>query len=106
MAGLTGRGSRPMLIATGRSVRRGIDALIPSRRYPVAELVPASEPAPPGSALSPDPELTWRPGPRRTQPEEVGPVWRQMEPAHVVLAMIAFVIVIMAILIAVLVSGL
>jgi hypothetical protein len=72
----------------------------------VSELVPASEPAPAGPALSPDPELTWHPGPRRTQPEEVGPVWRHMEPAHVVLGMIALVIVVMAILIAVLLSGL
>ena len=72
----------------------------------MSELVPASEPAPGGPALSPDPELTWRPGPRRTQPEEVGPVWRHMEPAHVVLGMIALVIVVMAILIAVLLSGL
>jgi hypothetical protein len=71
----------------------------------VAELVPASEPAQ-RPALSPDPEQAWRPGPRRTQPEEVGPVWRNMEPAHVVLGMIALVIVIMVILIAVLLSGL
>ena len=71
----------------------------------MAELVPASEPAP-GPALSPDPELSWRPGPPRTQPEEVGPVWRHMEPAHVVLGMIALVIVVMAILIAVLLRGL
>jgi hypothetical protein len=71
----------------------------------VAELVPTSEPAP-RPALSPDPEQAWRPGPRRMQPEEVGPAWRHMEPAHVVLGMIALVIVIMVILIAVLVSGL
>ena len=71
----------------------------------MAELVPASEPAP-RPALSPDPELSWRPGPRRTQPEEVGPVWRHMEPAHVVLGMIAVVIVVMGILIAVLLSSL
>lgn len=71
----------------------------------MAELVPAEEPAR-RPVLSPDPEQSWRPGPRRTQPEEVGPVWRQMEPAHVVLGMIAFVIMIMVILIAVLVSGL
>ena len=71
----------------------------------MAELVPASEPAP-GPTLSPDPELSWRPGPPRTQPEEVGPVWRHMEPAHVVLGMIAVVIVVMGILFAVLVSSL
>jgi hypothetical protein len=71
----------------------------------VAELVPASEPAQ-RPVLSPDPEQAWRPGPRRTQPEEVGPVWRHMEPAHVVLGMIALVIMVMVILIAVLVSGL
>jgi hypothetical protein len=71
----------------------------------VAELVPASEPAQ-RPALSPDPEQAWRPGPRRTRPEEVGPVWRHMEPAHVVLGMIAVVIVVMMVLIAVLVSGL
>jgi hypothetical protein len=71
----------------------------------MAELVPSSEPAR-APALSPDPEQAWRPGPRRTQPEEVGPVWRHMEPAHVVLGMIALVIVVMVILIAVLLSGL
>jgi hypothetical protein len=71
----------------------------------VAELVPSSEPAS-RPTLSPDPEQAWRPGPRRTPPEEVGPAWRHMEPAHVVLGMIALVIVIMVILIAVLVSGL
>jgi hypothetical protein len=71
----------------------------------VAELVPAEEPAR-RPVLSPDPEQAWRPGPRRTQPEEVGPLWRHMEPAHVVLGMIALVIVVMAILIAVLLSGL
>ena len=71
----------------------------------MAELVPASEPDR-RPVLSPDPEQSWRPGPRRTQPEEVGPVWRHMEPAHVVLGMIALVIVVMVILIAVLLSGL
>jgi hypothetical protein len=71
----------------------------------VAELVPASEPDR-RPVLSPDPEQAWRPGPKRTQPEEVGPVWRHMEPAHVVLGMIALVIVIMVILIAVLLNGL
>ena len=70
----------------------------------MAELVPASEPAP-RPALSPDPELTWRPGPRRTQPEEVGPVWRHLEPAHVVLGLIVLVIVVMLILVAALVTG-
>jgi hypothetical protein len=70
----------------------------------VSELVPASEPAP-GPALSPDPELAWRPGSRRTQPEEVGPMWRHMEPAHVVLGLIALVIVVMVILIAVLLTS-
>ena len=71
----------------------------------MAELVPASEPAP-RPALSPDPEQAWSPGPRRTQPEEVGPMWRHMEPAHVVLGMIALVILVMVILIAVLLRGL
>jgi hypothetical protein len=71
----------------------------------VAELVPASEPAQ-RPVLSPDPEQSWRPGPRRTQPEEVGPVWRHMEPAHLVLGMIALVIVVMVILMAALVTGL
>jgi hypothetical protein len=71
----------------------------------VAELVPASEPAQ-RPVLPPDPEQAWRPRPKRTQPEEVGPVWRHMEPAHVVLGMIALVMVVMVILIAVLVRGL
>jgi hypothetical protein len=71
----------------------------------MAELVPSSEPAR-RPTLSPDPEQACRPGPRRNPPEEVGPVWRHMEPAHIVLGMIAVVIVIMVILIAVLVSGL
>ncbi|HEX4089267.1 MAG TPA: hypothetical protein VHZ33_11150 [Trebonia sp.] len=71
----------------------------------MAELVPAEEPAR-RPVLSPDPEQSWRPGPRRTQPEEVGPLWRHMEPAHVVLGLIALVIVIMMILIAVLLTGL
>jgi hypothetical protein len=71
----------------------------------VAELAPASEPAR-RPTLSPDPEQSWRPGPRRTQPEEGGPAWRHLEPAHVVLGMIALVIVVMVILVAVLVTGL
>jgi hypothetical protein len=71
----------------------------------VAELVPASEPAR-RPALSTDPDQAWRPGPRRTQPEEVGPMWRHLEPAHVVLGMIALVIVVMVILMAALVTGL
>jgi hypothetical protein len=71
----------------------------------VAELVPASEPAQ-RPTLSPDPEQAWSPGPRRTQPEEVGPVRRHFEPAHVVLGMIALVIVVMVIMIAALVTGL
>ena len=71
----------------------------------MAELVPSPEPAR-RPTLSPDPEQSWRPGPRRTQPEEVGPAWRHLEPAHVVLGMIALVIVVMVILIAVLVTGL
>lgn len=71
----------------------------------MAELVSSSEPAR-RPTLSPDPEQSWRPGPRRTQPEEVGPVWRHMEPAHVVLGMIALVIMVMVILIVVLLSGL
>ncbi len=70
----------------------------------MAELVPTSEPAP-QPALSPDPEQSWRPGPRRTQPEEAGPIWRHFEPAHVVLGLIALVIVVMLILIAVLLTG-
>jgi hypothetical protein len=71
----------------------------------VAELVPAEEPAR-RPVLSPDPEQAWRPGPRRTQPEEAGPAWRHLEPAHVVLGLIALVIVVMVVLIAVLLSGL
>jgi hypothetical protein len=71
----------------------------------VAELVPAEEPAR-RPTLSPDPEQAWHPGPRRTQPEEVGPMWRHMEPAHVVLGLIAVVIVIMVIMVVALVSGL
>ena len=71
----------------------------------MAELVPASEPAR-RPTLSPDPEQAWRPGPRRTQSEEAGPIWRHFEPAHVVLGLIALVIVIMVILIAVLLTGL
>jgi hypothetical protein len=70
----------------------------------VAELVPAPEPAR-QPALSPDPEQIWRPGPRRTQPEEVGPMWRHFEPARVVLAMIGLVVVIMVILVALLLTG-
>jgi hypothetical protein len=69
----------------------------------VTELAPASEPAR-RPALSPDPEQSWQPGPRRAQAEEAGPLWRHMEPAHVVLGMIAVVIVVMAILIAALVT--
>jgi hypothetical protein len=71
----------------------------------VAELVSASESAK-RPTLSPDPEQAWRPGPRRTQSEEAGPIWRHFEPAHVVLGLIALVIVIMLILIAVLLTGL
>ena len=71
----------------------------------MAELLPASEPDR-RPVLSPDPELAWRPGPPRTQAEEAGPLWRHMEPAHVVLGMIALVIVVMAILIAVLLTHL
>jgi hypothetical protein len=71
----------------------------------VAELVPAPEPAR-QPTLSPDPEQAWRPGPRRTRPEEVtGPIWRHFEPAHVVLGLIALVIVVMLILIALLLTG-
>jgi hypothetical protein len=69
----------------------------------MTELVPASEPAR-RPALSPDPEQSWQPGPRRAQAGEVGPLWRHMEPAHVVLGMIAVVIVVMAILIVALVT--
>ena len=71
----------------------------------MAELVSAEEPAR-RPALSPDPEQSWRPGPRRTQAEEAGPAWRHMEPAHVVLGMIALVIVVMLILIVALVTHL
>jgi hypothetical protein len=35
----------------------------------------------------------------------VGPVWRHLEPAHVVLGLIALVIVVMLILVAALVTG-
>jgi hypothetical protein len=69
----------------------------------VAELVPEAEPAR-RQALSPDPEQAWPP-PRRRQPEEVGPVWRHLEPAHVVLGLIALVIVVMLILVAALLTG-
>ena len=65
----------------------------------MAELVPEAEPA-----LSPDPEQAWPP-PRRRQPEEVGPLWRHIEPAHVVLGLIALVIVVMLILVAALLTG-
>jgi hypothetical protein len=71
----------------------------------MAEVVPSSEPAR-APTLSPDPEQAWRPGPRRTQPEEVGPVWGHMEPAHVVLVLIGVVIVVMVIMVVALVSGL
>ena len=71
----------------------------------MAELVPAAEPAR-RPTLSPDPEQAWRPGPRRTQSEEAGPIWRHFEPAHVVLGLIALGIVIMVILIAALLTGL
>jgi len=71
----------------------------------VAELVPAQEPAR-RPVLSPDPEQAWRPGPRRTQHEEAtGPLWRHLEPAHVVLGLIALVIVVMLILVALLLTG-
>ena len=71
----------------------------------MAELVPAAEPAR-GPELSPDPEQAWRPGPRRTPPEEAtGPIWRHFEPAHVVLGLIAVVIVVMVILVALLLTG-
>ena len=70
----------------------------------MAELVPEAEPDR-RPALSPDPEQAWPP-PRRRQPEEVGPVWRHVEPAHVVLGLIALVIAIMVIMIAVLLTGL
>ena len=68
----------------------------------MAELVPEAEPARPG--VSPDPERAWPP-PRRRQPEEAGPVWRHLEPAHVVLGLIALVIVVMLILVAALLTG-
>ena len=71
----------------------------------MADVVPSSEPAR-APTLSPDPALAWRPGPRRSQPEEVGPMWRHMEPAHVVLMLIGLVIVIMVIMVAALVTGL
>jgi hypothetical protein len=72
----------------------------------VAELVPAEEPAR-RPTLSPDPEQSWRPGRRRTQPEEeIGPLWRHLEPAHVVLGLMALVVVVMVILVAALVTGL
>jgi hypothetical protein len=70
----------------------------------VTELAPASEPSR-RPVLSPDPEQSWRPGPRRAQPEEGGPSWRHIEPAHLVLGLIALVIVVMLILVAVLVTG-
>ena len=66
----------------------------------MTEVVPAPEPAR-RPTLSPDPEQTWRPGPRRQQPpEETGPFWRRSEATHVVLGLIALVIVVMLILIA------
>ena len=71
----------------------------------MAEPVPAEEPAR-RPVLSPDPEQSWRPGPRRTPPEEIGPLWRHLEPAQVVLALMALVVVVMVILVAALVTGL
>ena len=70
---------------------------------PVTEGVPAPEPAR-RPTLSPDPEQTWRPGPRRTQPpEEIGPAWRRWEATHIVLGLIALVIVAMVIMVVALV---
>ena len=69
----------------------------------MTEVVPAPEPAR-QPALSPDPEQTWRPGPRRSQPpEETGPFWRRWEGTHVVLVLIAIVIVVMVIMVVALV---
>ena len=69
----------------------------------MTEVVPAPEPAG-RPTLSPDPEQSWRPGPRRTKPpEEIGPFWRRWEAAHIVLGLIALVIVVMGIMIAALV---
>jgi hypothetical protein len=68
----------------------------------VTEVVPAPEP-PPRPTLSPDPEQTWRPGPRRIRPEEIGPPWRRWEAAHIVLGLIALVIVVMVIMVVALV---
>ncbi len=68
----------------------------------MTEVVSAAEPAR-RPTLSPDPEQTWVPGPRRTQPpEEIGPFWRRWEATHVVLGLIALVIVVMVVMIAVL----
>jgi hypothetical protein len=69
----------------------------------VTEVVPAPEPAR-RPTLSPDPEQTWRPGPRRVQaPAQGGPFWRRWEAAHVVLGLIALAVVVMLILVALLV---
>jgi hypothetical protein len=64
-----------------------------------------STPEPPRRpTLSPDPEQSWRPGPRRSQPvEEIGPPWRRWEGTHVVLMLIAIVIVAMVIMVVALV---
>ena len=69
----------------------------------MTEGVPAPEP-PRRPTLSPDPEQTWRPGPRRSQPvEEIGPPWRRWEATHIVLGLIALVIVVMVIMVVALV---
>jgi hypothetical protein len=66
----------------------------------VSEVGPASEPDR-RPTLSPDPEQIWQPGPRRAlPPEESGPFWRHMEPAHVVLGLMALIIVIMVLMVA------
>jgi hypothetical protein len=71
----------------------------------VSEAVPAPEP-PPRPTLSPDPEQTWHPGPRRTQPrEEIGPASRRWEGTHIVLGLIAIVIVVMVIMVVALVMN-
>ena len=69
----------------------------------MTEVVPPPEPDQ-RPTLSPDPEQTWRPGPRRElPPEETGPFWRRWEATHVVLGLIGVVIVVMVIMIVALV---
>lgn len=75
---------------------------------PVPE--PAGEPEPPEPprrpVLSPDPEQTWRPGPRRPVPyqREYRPFWR-LESHQYVLLLMAVVAVVMLVMFGLLVSS-